>query len=43
MRRCNSSKGTIQTCSRYEFGPVGANIAAIPAAFEMADTKDLLL
>lgn len=40
MRRCNSSKGTIGTCSCFEFGPIGANRAACLPAFEMADTKD---
>lgn len=40
MRRCNSSKGTIGTCSCFEFSPIGANTAVCLTAFEMADTKD---
>lgn len=40
MRRCNSSKGTIGTCSLFEFSPIGANTAVCLTAFEKADTKD---
>lgn len=43
MRRYNSSKGTIGTCSCFEFSPIGANIAVCLTAFEMVDTKDPLI